>query len=324
MVKFMFKDDGTLADGFVELIPGVVPVQDTGVAPAAPTGLTASNAIKGYVRLNWTASETATSYKVYRHTGTDSSVAVQVGTSTTGTVFNDTTAVLGTTYNYWVKATNSYGDSAFSSPASGSFSEAAQYVTVTGSSTYTVLAPGIMNIYAWAGGGGGGIGYKVGYGPVGGQFGTDYVYRACGGGGGAGSYADKLAFAVVTGDVITITAGAGGSPGSQGSDTIVKHTTVGGGTITEIIHCGGGRPGGNYSGTVGGVGGAGGSSTAGDNQQSGNQGASGSQTEAGAGGTSKEVVGMNDGGVHGSGGAGGMFGNGSYGNPGLVKYSIPA
>lgn len=311
MVKFMFKDDGTLADEFVELIPGVVPVQDTGAAPAAPTGLTASNDIAGYIRLNWSASPTATSYKVYRNTTDNSATATLLGTSTAA-VYNDATGTISTTYYYWIKATNSNGDSGFSESASGYFTTAAKYVTVTTSATYTVTDTGTMNIYAWAGGGGGGTGYIGVWGGI-----TLTGGRACGGGGGGGSYADKLAIAVVVGDVIGITVGTGGSPGAQGGDTVVTKNG------SEIIHCCGGRPGGNYYGTTGGAGGAGGSSTAGDNQQSGNSGAAGTISEPGGGGTSKEVVGINDGGVHGSGGRGGSSGSGSYGNPGIVKYLPP-
>ena len=78
-------------------------------APSAPTGLqaTAGNAS---VSLSWSASATATSYKVLRG-------GVQIGTSNT-TTYTDSTAVNGTSYTYTVKATNVGGDSVASSSTS--------------------------------------------------------------------------------------------------------------------------------------------------------------------------------------------------------------
>jgi fibronectin type 3 domain-containing protein len=69
----------------------------------APTNLQASDGTyTDKVRVTWTASSGATSYKVYR-------AASAAGTKTllgspTGTAFNDTTATPGVTYYYWVRA----------------------------------------------------------------------------------------------------------------------------------------------------------------------------------------------------------------------------
>ncbi|MCL1921492.1 MAG: fibronectin type III domain-containing protein, partial [Kiritimatiellaeota bacterium] len=92
----------------------------TGVMPpAAPTGVTASTTYSSRVRVSWPATAGATSYKVYRNTTDDSGGATQIGT-VTASPYNDTTAVAGTTYYYWVKASSSAGDSGFSASAQGS------------------------------------------------------------------------------------------------------------------------------------------------------------------------------------------------------------
>ena len=75
--------------------------------PAAPTGVNAT-ARNAQVSVTWTASPTATSYKVYRST-TQGSQGTQAGTSS-GTSYTDSTAVNGTTYYYEVTAVNSAGE----------------------------------------------------------------------------------------------------------------------------------------------------------------------------------------------------------------------
>ena len=90
-----------------------------GGAPSAPTGLAATDGTYSTkVTVSWTAPSGATSYKVYRSTTNDSGTATQIGTPTP-TTYDDTTATAGTTYYYWAKATNSSGDSGFSSSDSG-------------------------------------------------------------------------------------------------------------------------------------------------------------------------------------------------------------
>jgi formylglycine-generating enzyme required for sulfatase activity/PKD repeat protein len=88
--------------------------------PATPTGVSATDGTStDYVRITWSAASGATSYKVFRNTVNDSGSASQIG-SPPGTSYDDVTAVQGTTYWYWVKATNVNGDSGFSAPDTGS------------------------------------------------------------------------------------------------------------------------------------------------------------------------------------------------------------
>ena len=72
------------------------------------------------VRITWTAPAGATGYEVYRSTTNNSATAVKItATDVTGSLFDDLTAVSGTTYYYWIKAKNTGGASGFSAVASG-------------------------------------------------------------------------------------------------------------------------------------------------------------------------------------------------------------
>lgn len=84
--------------------------------PSPPTYLYTTSLLN--LSIQWTASVGATSYKVFRHTSNSSGSATQIGT-TSSVSYNDTTAAAGTTYYYWVKATNSAGDSGFSDVIEG-------------------------------------------------------------------------------------------------------------------------------------------------------------------------------------------------------------
>jgi beta-glucanase (GH16 family) len=91
-------------------------------APATPTGLTASSSSTTQVDLNWTASSSATSYKVYRNGNL-------VGSPST-TTFQDTGLTAATSYNYTVSAVNTFGlESAQSAPVT--VTTAAQTTTQT-------------------------------------------------------------------------------------------------------------------------------------------------------------------------------------------------
>jgi hypothetical protein len=82
----------------------------TASSPSGPTNLTATPG-SGSVTLNWTAGSGATSYGIYRgSTMSDGEATMPVGTvSGTTTTFTDTGLKNGTTYFYFVAATNATG-----------------------------------------------------------------------------------------------------------------------------------------------------------------------------------------------------------------------
>jgi len=114
-------------------------------APAPPTGLSASAVNASQIRLSWTASSGATSYKIQR--SPDGSTGwTQVGTSST-TTFTDSGLIPSTTYFYRVLASNGTGISAPSNVASAttsaglSYSQSPQgsWVGVYGADGYALL-----------------------------------------------------------------------------------------------------------------------------------------------------------------------------------------
>jgi len=92
-------------------------------APNAPSGLTAAEGYNKIV-LDWTDnSKVETGFVVERSESSGSGYSALGGTDATPlsantTTFDDTTAVIGTTYYYRVKAVNSFGSSAYSNEAS--------------------------------------------------------------------------------------------------------------------------------------------------------------------------------------------------------------
>ncbi len=89
------------------------------VAPSAPTGVSASDGdYTNKVCVTWNAADGATGYQVWRHTADSSGDASQIGVASS-TTYDDANAVAGTTYYYWLKATNSVGVSGFGSSDSG-------------------------------------------------------------------------------------------------------------------------------------------------------------------------------------------------------------
>ena len=88
--------------------------------PPPPANVSASDGTySDRVEVTWMASPGATSYTVYRATSVRRLARkISLGT-TSGTSFNDTTATSGRTYYYWVKASNTYGTSDFSSHDAG-------------------------------------------------------------------------------------------------------------------------------------------------------------------------------------------------------------
>jgi uncharacterized protein (DUF362 family) len=83
--------------------------------PSPPTNVQASDgSYMEKVQVTWTASSGATSYTVYRATSTLRRATKVAIVTTSNTTYDDTTASVGRSYYYWVKASNSYGTSGFS------------------------------------------------------------------------------------------------------------------------------------------------------------------------------------------------------------------
>lgn len=102
--------------------------------PAAPTGVSASDGLSATeIVVSWNAVSSATSYSVWRGTSSSSSAATQIASGLTVTSYSDTSAVAGTTYYYWVKATNAGGTSGFSSSDTGSLAVITGPTSVTAS-----------------------------------------------------------------------------------------------------------------------------------------------------------------------------------------------
>ncbi len=89
------------------------------VAPAAPSGLSATSISSSQINLSWTDNATnETGFKIERKTGSGGTYAQIATTAANVTTYNDTGLTSGTIYFYRVRATNSVGDSAYSAEAS--------------------------------------------------------------------------------------------------------------------------------------------------------------------------------------------------------------
>ena len=104
--------------------------------PAAPTAVAATSGCTG-ISVSWTGNAQATSYNVLR-----GSVCGTVVTTFTGATspYNDTTAVVGTAYNYWVVAVNTCGTSANSSCASVTRTTCAPNIIYTANGPWSQVA----------------------------------------------------------------------------------------------------------------------------------------------------------------------------------------
>jgi len=101
--------DGNLAAGRSSQVYSLI-VSGIGELPSVVTGLSASALSSSAVRLTWSASSGATSYKILRD-------GVQVGT-VTSTSFTDSGLTAATAYLYRVVASNAYGDAGASEVSS--------------------------------------------------------------------------------------------------------------------------------------------------------------------------------------------------------------
>jgi fibronectin type 3 domain-containing protein len=73
--------------------------------PYAPTGVSASDGeFSDKVVITWDAMTDADRYTVYRSTGVNPADAEDISGEISAATFNDTTALVGQSYNYWVKA----------------------------------------------------------------------------------------------------------------------------------------------------------------------------------------------------------------------------
>ncbi len=117
--------------------------------PSAPTGIAASNGTTcAGVRILWTPPSNATSVQIFRHTSNNSAAATQIATVGAGTSpYMDTTAVLGTTYWYWLKAVNSCGAGGFSVGDAGYRSNPPGAPTGVSASDGAVCTPAITVIW---------------------------------------------------------------------------------------------------------------------------------------------------------------------------------
>lgn len=98
---------------------GTMNISVAGSGPAAPTGVSASDGTScTAVVVSWTNVPGAVSYEIWRNTTNNSASATLLGTASS-TPYSDTSAVVGTTYFYWVKAINTCGTSGFSTSDSG-------------------------------------------------------------------------------------------------------------------------------------------------------------------------------------------------------------
>lgn len=90
-----------------------------GGAPAAPTGVTASDgSYNNKVGVSWDAMRGAVQYQVFRNTSNDPASAVSLG-ATAESMFFDRTAAQGQTYFYWVRSENANAASPLSASDAG-------------------------------------------------------------------------------------------------------------------------------------------------------------------------------------------------------------
>jgi len=103
---------------------------DIGPESAAVSGFTELNAPAAFqstdavhhVALTWDTAVNAASYQIFRGITSDFSSATRIAAGITTTFFDDTTAVSGTDYFYWVRPKNALGVGAAAGPEEGALS----------------------------------------------------------------------------------------------------------------------------------------------------------------------------------------------------------
>lgn len=137
-VAFEFTDAGTFSDDYKALLctactdgstPGSGGTNPQNPNMPAPTGITATDGtFSDRVRVTWNAVsppsgvDAVTQYKIYRASSdiVNPNSSVLIGTVDAPTLtYDDLTAIVGTTYNYWVVATNGTQISAYGGPNAG-------------------------------------------------------------------------------------------------------------------------------------------------------------------------------------------------------------
>ncbi|MDP9173312.1 MAG: cellulase family glycosylhydrolase [Planctomycetota bacterium] len=89
-------------------------------APTAPAAIEATGGTQsGNVQLTWTPAMGAASYQVWRGVVNDIGQATKIAAGILSTLYNDTTAISGQTYFYWIRARNLVGAGLFSNPTTG-------------------------------------------------------------------------------------------------------------------------------------------------------------------------------------------------------------
>lgn len=89
--------------------------------PTAPSGVSATTTYVDHVRISWNAVANATGYQIWRSTANNSGTATRISPASgvASPPYDDMTAIPGTIYYYWAKATNWGGVSGFSVSDSG-------------------------------------------------------------------------------------------------------------------------------------------------------------------------------------------------------------
>lgn len=124
IVAYMFNEDGTFTDEFKADVcnisckcAGGVVIPGGGLA--APLVSASDGQYSDRVAITWNAISGATLYDVYRNTIDNSSSANAIATDLSSPAYEDTTAVSGQYYYYWVKARNPNTISTFSASDRG-------------------------------------------------------------------------------------------------------------------------------------------------------------------------------------------------------------